>query len=278
LVVVDLATNDFDIEPLKDKEPETTLKAMKNMFKRKYIKQPYASIRTDGGTEFKGVFHSYLYDKSILHKVAEPGRHKQMANVENLNRQLGRLFNGYMNNKEEESGEVYREWTDVLETVRKELNKFKHKDGKDPYTHEYPVPKYEKAKYKVGDIVYHISEVPLSALGKKQPTQKFREGDYRWSLVPRKIVSVVAFSGKVSSRYILDSKPNVSFADYELKKAAEKEEEFVIKKIIDKKIENGKTYYKVHWKGYPKAEATWERRKKLKKDVPKMVKDYEDSL
>jgi hypothetical protein len=201
-----------------------------------------------------------------------------MANVENLNRQLGRLFNGYMNAKEEESGEVYREWTDVLDTVRKQLNKFKHKDEEDSFTHKYPVPSYKKAKYEEGDIVYHISEVPLSALGKKQPTQKFREGDYRWSLVPRKIVKVLPYPGKVANRYILDTKPNVSYADYELKPAAEKEEEFTIKKIIGKKSVNGKTLYKVWWRGYPKAEATWEPKKELMKDSPKMVREYENAL
>jgi hypothetical protein len=277
LVVVDLATNDFDIEPMKNKEPSTTLKSMKAMFKRKYIKEPYASISTDGGTEFKGIFHKYLYDKSIIHKIAEPGRHKQMSNVENLNRQLGRLFNGYMNSKEEESGEVYREWTDVIETVRKFLNEFKRKDGKDAFTHEYAIPNYTKSKYKIGDIVNHMSEFPLSALGNKQPTDKFREGDYRWSLVPRKIVKILHYPGKVAIRYMLDHKSNVSYADYELQKAKEKEEEFTIKKIIGKKSENSKTYYKIWWKGYPRAEATWERRSKLKKDVPKMLKDY-DSL
>ena len=277
LVVVDLATNDFDIEPMKDKEPSTTLASMKAMFKRKYIKKPEASIRTDGGTEFKGVFQKYLFDESIIHKVAEPARHKQMANVENLNRQLGRLFNGYMNSKEEETGKVYREWTDVLDVVRSELNAFKHKDGKDPYTHEYPVPKFREAKYKEGDIVYHISEVPLNALGKKQTTEKFREGDYRWSLVPRKIVKVVVYPGKVSHRYILDTKPNVSYADFELKPAREEVEKFTIKELIGKKSVRGKVFYKVWWNKYKKAESTWEPRENLLKDVPRLVKEYDDN-
>ena len=97
LVVVDLASSEFDIEPLKSTTAEATLDAMLKMFKRKYVKKPYASIRTDGGSEFKGVFHKWLYDNSILHKTASPYRHKQMANVEALNKQLARLFNGYMN-------------------------------------------------------------------------------------------------------------------------------------------------------------------------------------
>ena len=175
LVVVDLATDEFDIEPMKTKQPEEALKAIKTMFKRKFIDEPYASIRTDGGTEFQGVFAKWLYDENIMHKKALPDRHKQMANVERLNKDLGRLFNGYMNAMEEETGEEYRQWTDVLDKVRKDLNKIRKKDvsKNDPVTDEYPVPKFVEPKYKVGDIVYHISEVPRNALGHKQPTKNF---------------------------------------------------------------------------------------------------------
>ena len=104
LVCVDLATNLFDIEPLKTKTPEETLKAFNKMFNREYIHKPKASIRTDAGNEFKGVFDKYLYNNNILHKKAIPARHKQLSNVETLNKQLGLIFNSYMNQKERETG------------------------------------------------------------------------------------------------------------------------------------------------------------------------------
>ena len=108
LVVVHLATDEFDIEPLKDKESITVLTAFKNMFKRNFIKQPYASVRTDAGSEFKGVFAKWLFDESIMHKVAMPNRHKQVSNVERLNKELGRLFNGFMITIYEKSGNILR--------------------------------------------------------------------------------------------------------------------------------------------------------------------------
>ena len=95
LVVVDLWTDEFDIEPIKNKTSSTVLNAMKAMYKREHINKPQASVATDGGSEFKGVFTKYLYEESILHKITKPARHTQMANVERLNRTLGRLFNGY---------------------------------------------------------------------------------------------------------------------------------------------------------------------------------------
>jgi hypothetical protein len=227
--------------------------------------------------EFKGEFDTYLYDNNILHKVSEVGRHQQNANAENLNRTLGRLFNGYMNQKEEETGHVYREWDDIIDIVRKDLNKIRKIPERDIYTFKYDVPNMAvQPKYKVGDIVYRRSDIPLNALGKKQPTQFFREGDYRYDRVPRKIIKVLIYPGKVNIRYVLNELKHVSYAETELLPALEKEEEFTVKEIIDKKVVNRKTYYKVWWKGYPKAEATWEAKTELMIDVPHLIKEYED--
>ena len=276
LVVVDLATDEFDIEPLKNKDPDTTLKAMKTMFKRSYIKEPYASIRTDGGAEFKGVFSKYLYDESILHRVAEPARHKQMGNVEALNKQLGRLLNGYMNSKEEETGEVYREWDEVLTIVRKELNALRRKPEKPDYI--APVPHYEiEPKFNVGDMVYRKLEIPENALGHKQNTSNFREGDYRWDKTPRKIIKVLPYGGSVPYRYVLNFMAHVSYTDKELMKAKETEEKFKVREIIGKKIEKRQTYYLIWWSGFKKSESTWEGKNQLLADGFKNIIDAYES-
>lgn len=277
LSVVDLATDEFDIEPIKNKEPETVLKAFKDMFKRPHLKKPYASIRTDGGSEFKGIFAKWLFDESILHRVAEPDRHKQLGNIEMLNRQLGRLLNGYMNAKEEETGEPYREWDEVINIVRTELNKIRKKPEKDIYTHIYKTSDYVKPKYKVGDIVYRRLEVPNNALGNKQNTKNFREGDYRWDTVPRKIVQVLPYPAPVNNRYLLNNLNNVSYTDEELMKAKETVEKYIVKELIGKKSINKKVHYLVWWKGYKKTESTWEPATELKKDAPKLIQDYEDN-
>ncbi len=65
--------------------------------------------RTDGGKEFGGDFDNALKKDHIFHFITAPYRHQQNANVESLNRQLGRFFNGYMNSKELETGRQYRE-------------------------------------------------------------------------------------------------------------------------------------------------------------------------
>ena len=108
LVITDVITHAFDIEPIKNKESSTVLKAMKVIFKRKYLKEPHASLRTDNGTEFKSVFHKYLHDQNIFHSVALPYRHSQLSMVESLNKTLGLLLNGFMNAIVEETGKEFK--------------------------------------------------------------------------------------------------------------------------------------------------------------------------
>ena len=276
LVVVDLATDEFDIEPITNNKSLTVVDAMKRMFNRRYIKKPYASIRTDGGAEFKDAFEKYCYENNILHKIGVAGRHQQTANVERLNRELGRLFNGYMNAIEEKTGETYKEWVEVVPKVRTMLNDFRKKPEGDPFTDMYPTADLTKQpKYKEGDVVYRMSEKPLDALGKKQPTQNFRMGDYRWERIPRKIVKVLRYAGKVPIRYILENLPNVAYAEYELMPAEEKQAMYVVQSVKAKRTMNGVKELLIKWKGYKKP--TWENYNDIKRTVPNIDSFYKRS-
>ena len=204
LVICDIADDTFDIEKLKGESAEETLKAYKKIIQRGIIKVPYASMLTDGGSSFKGVFHKYLYDHGVHHRVARVGRHHQLSNVDSLCRQLGSIFNGIMNKKEEETGKVSKAWTHAIDEVRGKLNNYRRSRGvkipKDITTYEYPifdnvVPKIKikkikkggdlkeeveahptegekytliKPKYKVNDLVNVLLEEPQTILGKKQ--------------------------------------------------------------------------------------------------------------
>jgi hypothetical protein len=276
LVVVDLATDEFDIEPITNNKSLTVVDAMKRMFKRKYIKKPYASIRTDGGAEFKDAFDKFCYENNILHKIGVAGRHQQTANVERLNRELGRLFNGYMNAIEEKTGETYKEWVEVVPKVRTMLNDFRKKPEGDPFTDVYPIVDLTiQPKYKEGDVVYRMAEKPLDALGRKQPTQNFRMGDYRWERIPRKIVKVLRYAGKVPIRYILENLPNVAYAEYELIPAEEKQAMYVVQSVKAKRTMNGVKELLIKWKGYKKP--TWEKYEDIKRTVPNIDSFYKRS-
>ena len=279
LAVVDLATDEFDIEPLKTKTPEAVKVALLSMFKRNHIKKPYASIRTDGGTEFKGVFHKYLHDNSILQRVALPHRHKQLSNVESLNKALGRVFNGYMNMHEEKTGKPYKNWDDIIHIVRTKLNEYRKITIPKNTPLEFTFNPTKKQKFNIGDVVHFKLDYPEDALGNKQPTENFRVGDYRFSHISRQIKKVIFMNDEPYYRYILEHMPNVSYSENELKLSKNKGSNYKVKSIIGKKKIKNVVHYLVWWKGYLKKDATYEPENNLIEDgLQQMIDDYNSNI
>lgn len=256
-VIVDLATDEFDMEPMKELNSTETLKALRQCAKRPYIKMPEYSLKTDGGQEFKGVFDKYLYDQSILHKGIVGHRHTSMGNVESLNRQLARMFNLYMNKHEEKTGKVFRNWIEAIDTIREDLNEYRKKilpknvnsyvmaQPKDYKTIEVEKEIIEmkgkrkvtktvieeenvpiKPKFKVGQYVYRYLDHPRTALGKNTSTPNFREADITWDKKPRKITQVFTY-GQTGPlyRYYLEGLKNASFTERQLKRAPDEDDE-----------------------------------------------------
>jgi hypothetical protein len=176
LVVVDIWSNNFDIEPMESKTASDTLEAFKTIIKRSFVKMPKASIRTDNGNEFKGSFKAFLNEHEILHRIALPYRHKQMSNVESLNAILGRIFMTYLTNKELELGKPYKEWTDIIKQVRINLNNSRYSpDDQDPYNTTHIPYNLDEPKFKRGDIVakkWKFQEIYSEKLKQTQNLEK----------------------------------------------------------------------------------------------------------
>jgi hypothetical protein len=205
---------------MKDTNSKSTVNAIEKMFKRPYIKMPHSSIQVDGGAEFNKFFTQWCKSNDILLKRTIPYRHKQNSMVESLNRQLGRLFNGYMNMMEKQEGETYREWTDILDDVRIEMNKFRKREMPENVA-DYDYPFHDQtyiSRFKVGDWVHYKLDYPQTALGKKQPTAEFRTGDYRYSHNQVKVVKVLTMNQHPYYRYMLEGIPNASYSEYDLLK------------------------------------------------------------
>jgi hypothetical protein len=243
LCVVDMYSNCCDFEPMKPKTSKEVL-AFKKIFKRGILHMSKSSIRTDNDGAFKSIVDKYMYDNNILHLWSLPDRHKQMGNVENLNKQLGRVITTYLQNKSMELNSDYYEWTDIInDQFRKEFNNFKQ-HPKDIDLNKYVPPDInmdQPPKYKKNDLVYRRLEVAIDKFGNKLHNGKFRQGENRYEMIPRKVVQVLAYSSPSPWRYILDTLPNVSYAEAELLPAHnETEEKFIVRKVIGKKIEKRK--------------------------------------
>jgi hypothetical protein len=282
LTVVDLWSDELDFEAMKTKEPKEALKALQTIYKRKHLKNPYATLRTDGGSEFKGVFHKWLKDKNILHSVALPDRHKQLSKIENVNRQLSRFINGYLNKVGKEKGKAYYEWNDktLLETLRTELNKIRKVKDEDPYTYKQaPIRHTKLPKYKVNDLVIRKLEVPKSEFtNRNEDTKQFREGDLRWDYKePKKVLKVLTYPNNY--RYVIEGFPQVSFTEEELLPSNETESKFAVKAILDKGYVKNKLHYKVQFKGETKKQALWLSKKNLIEDgLESVILAFEQDL
>ena len=281
LTMIDVWGKHVDFEPIKNKSAQTVLDAMKEIFKRGILKKPESSIRSDMGGEFKNsLFDKYMFENSILHRYSLPDRHKQLAPVERLNKDLGQILLTYTSDESIKQGIEFNEWSNILDTLRTELNKIKiHPPNKDPFTNiPKPLNIENEPKYKIGDLVYRRLEIPYDKYGNKYHNQKFRAGDNRYEInEARKIVKVLLYTSKNPYRYILNGFPNVSYAEEELLPANESEEKYIVHKIIGKKVVKGKIFYLVYWKKFKKSESTWEPKDQLIEDgCQEYIDQYEE--
>lgn len=266
-VIVDLYTFEFDIEPVKSNDSSSVLEAMMKCFKRKpnYVNKPYASLNTDGGSEFKKVFHAWVFNENIYHKVSNPYRHKQQSNVESLNRQLTKLIMLYLNKNDD------GDWVKILSDIRIELNihrkklfekaekKYNKYNIDDQNYKDYP-------KFKIGDVVHFKLDYPENKHLDKQTSENFRSGDYIYSHVTRKIINIIYMETYPFYRYLLEGKPNVSYSEYELIPAKVDYSTYKVNKIIGKKTEKKIIYYLVWYKKELKKNASWEPKTNLLED------------
>jgi hypothetical protein len=277
LTCVDIANNDCDFEELKTKNPSEVKNAFIKMFKRKYLKVPMVMI-TDSGNEFKSEVDQYLKKEGVYHRTTLPGRHYSTANVEALNKQLGRILNGYMNKIEEETDETYKEWTDIIDELRVDLNKARHIElptVEEAIENMETVTYDNDPKFNEGDLVHYQLNAPRDALGNKQNTSIFRVGDYRFSKDVKKIRKIVMMNDEPHYRYMLQGMNNVLWYDNELMKADENSTEtHLVKRIIGKRVRNKKNEYLIWWKGQLKSNSTWEPEANLRDDLG----DFLDTL
>ena len=187
-----------------------------------------------------------------------------------------------MNKMSLELKEDYSEWTDILDSVRVELNKFRKRDLEklEEYQQQHPFDdeKAGQPAYNIGDFVHFKLDRPIDALG-NPVSGSFREGDFRFSTESREIVEILPFKDEPYYRFKLKDMHNVSYSESELKPASLQQNSYLVRKIIGKKQEKKVLYYLVWWKGELKKDSTWEKATDLIEDgLEDEIKGYNQAM
>ena len=293
LVVVDVATNKCDAEPLKEISSKTVYDAIMKIYKRKILNVPHKLI-TDAGPEFKGSFKNSLNNDGISLKNAIAGRHRQIGMVEKKNQIIGKTLMMKMFAREMLTGETNRQWVKDLPNI---INRMNNKYYHDPINYQEsiknsPFRTLKQEMIPLGSIVRVKLDEPRD-IAENKLHGKFRSGDHRWSIEKYKVVNYI-IDPLEPVLYIINKKlkpgEHVAYTAKQLQVVSPNEEEppgdialngmkpnqYVISKVKDFR-KNGKTnQFLIQWKGYPKKiNWTWENQRDLPKTV---IDEYLNSL
>ena len=213
LVCIDMSSRLIDAEPLKNKDSPSVVSGLKQIYKRKILKQPN-QIDTDAGSEFKGAFHTYLMSNNIKHKVALPNRHSQVALAENANKRIAKPLFKRMLEEEILTGESSISWKDDLYDIVKEINKKtiirNKKKKKSANVNEFMCNGDACNLLDIGAKVRHILDYPINFINKKRTGSLFRETDIRWSPDVHIITNILIKSNQ-PPLYVIDNNENVAY-------------------------------------------------------------------
>jgi hypothetical protein len=297
LVVVDIGSGATDAEPILKRDeyektedgmvlktkwngptPEDVAAAIKTIYTRK---KPYLSIPslmvTDSGKEFVAeVFQNYLKKNNIAFKKAVGGRHRQIAVVERRNHTLGRAVMMRQFAESSLTGVETTHWVDFFPDLIKAVNdRFLHKPETDASLFKkFGDPWKEKQEIlPMGTKVRVMLTQPADYQERLVKDKHFRAGDTRWGQDQYKIVGYVLDPHqpvlyKINKK--LKANEHVAYTRQQLQVVDPDEEdvpatilknqdqeEYVVKKLIDKRTNGRRTEYLVWWKGYKKGDSTW---------------------
>ena len=215
LVAVDLATRACDAEPLKSKTAKEVLDAFKKMYLRGPLTIPQR-LELDGGSEFKSAVGKFFRDRGTFVRTSIPGRHRQQAMVENLNRILGTAIFKRQIAEELATGKQATAWVKDLPKFVELINAKLVREPPPPIDPSAKSFTGTKTPYILpeGQLVRVRLDRPQSVLGEKLGGT-FRAHDIKWDPKPRAIVQTLIYPGEVI-RYLVDGIPSASYSASQL--------------------------------------------------------------
>jgi transposase InsO family protein len=297
LVVVDAYDKKTDAEAIKSKDAKTVLAALETIMRRNILQIP-RRLEVDKGSEFKSVFAKWAEDNKVQLRVAETGRHRQQAIVERKNQSIVKALFKKMSAKELVTGKESKEWQRYLHLLVKAMNNNLIKPKvKKPEDMDITAEGDSKILLPPGTKVRTALEEPTDAItGLRLPGRRFRTGDLRWDTKIRVIKKVILHPDK-PPLYLLDGDSpngtdNISRTKNQLQVVGDKEvyptkeqagvtdkeDQYVIDRIVGERTKKGKKEVRIRWAGYEEKDDTWEPFARIKKEAPEAIREYEKKL
>ncbi len=208
LMVVDIGSRLCDAEPIRGKDTQTVLNALKKIYDRDVLKIPN-NFSTDGGSEFKGLVAEYLKDNNVNLMLPSVGRSNSNAVVERYNQMVATSLFKYMTAIELKTNKKFNNWIDKLPIVISSINKKKKQQMKDgEIGHKYidaPLCNGNSCEVlPIGTKVRHALLHPIDNIDNKRLHGGFRSTDIRFDPKER-IIKHIIMRPNQTIMYLLDS-------------------------------------------------------------------------
>ena len=292
LVVVDIGTRLTDAEPIKTKDAQTVLNALKRIYNRGILKQP-KRFEVDNGKEFKGVLSDWLESKHVSIRYAKPYRHRQQAIVERRNQMIGIDLFKLMTAEELQTGHPSRQWTKELPVIIDNMNSKQKTKKAEVRSDKYQCEGSACVILGIGTMVRAALDEPIDVASGTRLHGRFRSTDIRWEIKPRAIKNISVLPGQPPLYYLDDGTGNPGKTAYtkgqllpvrpdEIKpteneirpiRDSKGPNKWIVERIVSKSKQNGRIMYEVKWAGFERT--TLEPRTELIKDIPDMIAQYE---
>ncbi len=294
LTTKDLFSKKVWVEPTKDKEGATILKALKKIFDR-MLRTP-STVRSDNGSEFNyEPLQAYLKKIDCIQVFASAGKPQSNGAIERFNGNMKQLLNMYLTQHDS------KDWVSILPTIIDNYNNVPSRiTGKTPndldtLTDDDKTLIIDKLKKAINKKNLNVSEdvdkfeigdrVRLKVIGEQ--FQKLNGKNFTQDLftIYKKFKSkrdqpVYYYVKSEDHEYTDKLYPEDMLLIKEIDNpVSEPVDKFVVSRIVKPVVvKNGNVYVKsfeVQWKGYKKKDNSIEPRSMLIVDVPKTVNLYE---
>lgn len=289
LTCIDLFNKMTYAKPLLNKTDTSVVNALESL-----LKGPLAglsSIRSDNGTEFKNAKMKHMLNKYHVKQVFSlPSKPQSNGNIERFNRTLKGLIRKALrisqsddwpkllpiliNNYNSSVNDVTKLAPNdiTLDSSRKILKHIKHNITKRVLKKRNPA----KPLFQVGDTV----RIKLDSEHKDKSGVNWSSDLYTIVHVtkPRNNIASINYTLRKGTKGQIIKKIFYN-ADLQYIPSVHNKinvpHRYEIRKIVKPLIHNKLPHYEVAWKGYPDSENTYEPRKELMKDIPKVIKRFE---